>query len=168
MTAKNFSVVALCSAETEELPEDFQLHSALKPLQDFKSVKNKNISNPYLFWGALLVTNFVRSAGSRTKGVWRLLEKPSRADIRLAEMEYPLIKKNALSFCSGKEPVYVHPSFYRALKLKYQLDVGGVSRDDRVTTELGTGSLRHAVGILTQEDFRAVVDSDSGKWVWWL
>ena len=49
--------------------------------------------------------------------------------------------------------------FYRALKLKYPLDVGGVSRDGRVTTELDISSLRHVVGILTTEDFHAIDDS---------
>ena len=40
------------------------------------------------------------------------------------------------------------------------MDVGGVSRDGRVTTELGTGSLRQAIGILTPEDFRTIVDTE--------
>ena len=39
------------------------------------------------------------------------------------------------------------------------MDVTGITRDDRVSTELGTGSLRQAVGILTPKDFRPVVDS---------
>ena len=43
-----------------------------------------------------------------------------------------------MSFCSGRVPIYVHPSFYRTLKLKYPMDVG----DGRVTTELGTTHLR--------------------------
>ena len=60
---------------------------------------------------------------------------------------------------NGRVPIYVHPSFYRSLKLRYSLDVGGLSKDGRVTTELGTGSLRHADGVLTPEDFRAVIDS---------
>ena len=55
--------------------------------------------------------------------------------------------------------------FYRSLKLRYPLDVGRISRDGRVTPELGTGSLHQAVGILTPEDFRSVVDSELGKWV---
>ena len=38
--------------------------------------------------------------------------------------------------------------------------VDGISRDGRVTNELGSGSLRQAVGILTPEDFRHVVDSE--------
>ena len=40
------------------------------------------------------------------------------------------------------------------------MDVGGITRDDRVSTELGTGSLRQAVGILTPKDFQPVVNSE--------
>ena len=38
--------------------------------------------------------------------------------------------------------------------MQFPMDVGGVLRDGGVTTELGTGSLRQAVGILTPEDFQ--------------
>ena len=68
--------------------------------------------------------------------------------------------KEMLNKREGRVPVSVHPSFYRSLKLRYLLDVGGISRDDRVTTELGSGSLRRAVGILTPEDFRLVVSNE--------
>ena len=78
--------MTLCSAEAEDCPADFQLCTALKPLLNMKLIQHKDISNPYLFRGAPMVTTFVRSAGSRTKGVWRLIEKASLADIRLAEM----------------------------------------------------------------------------------
>ena len=71
----------------------------------------------------------------------------------------PLLKK-AMSICSWRVPVYVHPSFYRALNLKYPVDVRGVSRNSRVSTQHGTSSLKHGVGILTPEDFQAVVDSE--------
>ena len=40
------------------------------------------------------------------------------------------------------------------------MDVGVISRDGRVINELGSGSLRQAVGILTPEDFRLVVDTE--------
>ena len=40
------------------------------------------------------------------------------------------------------------------------MDVGGITWDDRVNTELGTGSLRQAVGIHTPKDFRPVVDTE--------
>ena len=45
--------VALCFVETEELSTDIQLRRTLKPLLNFKKIKDKNISNPYLFRGAL-------------------------------------------------------------------------------------------------------------------
>ena len=104
-----------------------------------------------------MVTAFVRLAGNRTKELWCFIEEASRTDIRLAEMEHPSLNVMASKF-TGRVPIYVHPCFYRSLKLRYPLDVGGISRDGRVTPELGTCSLRQAVGILTSEDFRPVVD----------
>ena len=106
-----------------------------------------------------MVTTFVRSAGNQTKELWRFIEEASRTDIRLAEMEPPSLKKMSTK-CTGRVPVYVHPSFYRPLKLRYPLDVGRISRDGRVTSELGTSSLHQVIGILTPEDFRPVVDSE--------
>ena len=70
--------------------------------------------------------------------------------VRLAEMEQPLLKK--MLYFSGKILIYVRPSFYEALKLKFPMDVGVLSRDGRVTTELRTGSLRYAVGIRGFQD----------------
>ena len=50
--------------------------------------------------------------------------------------------------------------FYRALKLQFPLDVEGLSSDARVTIELGTGSLRHAIGIFTPNNFQTIVDTE--------
>ena len=88
------------------------------------------------------------------------LEETSRTyNLRLAELEYPSFNE-ILHQCTGRVPIYVPPSFYRSLKLRYPMDVGGISKDGRVTNELGSGSLRQAVGILTPEDFRPVVDTE--------
>ena len=151
---------ALCSAELEAVG-DFQLRKALKPLLSLEKVKNLNVSNPANFRSAAMVTTFVRSAGDRTKGVWKFLSTVCQTDtgIKLAELEHSSLKK-CLTYCSGRVPILVHPSLYRALKLKFPIDVGGITRDNRVTTELGTGSLRQAVGILTPKDFRPVVDNE--------
>ena len=43
--------------------------------------------------------------------------------------------------------------------MRYPWDVGGISRDSRVTTKLGISSLHQAVSTLTPEDFRLVVDT---------
>ena len=93
-------------------------------------------------------TTFVRSAGNRTRELWRFLEEASRTDIRLAELEYPSLNV-MLSKCTDRVPIYVDPSFYRSPKLRFPKDVGGISRDGQVTNELSSGILRLAVGILT-------------------
>ena len=151
---------ALCSAELEAVG-DFQLRKALKPLARLETINNLKVSNPANFRSAAMVTTFVRSAGDRTKGVWKYLSTVCQTDtgIKLAELEHSSLKK-CLTYCSGRVPILVHPSLYRALKLKFPIDVGGITRDNRVTTELGTGSLRQAVGILTPKDFRPVVDDE--------
>ena len=38
--------------------------------------------------------------------------------------------------------------------------VGGLSKDGQVTTTHGTGSLVHAVGILTLADFKTIEDTE--------
>ena len=103
-----------------------------------------------------MVTTFVRSAGNWTKELWRFIEEASRADMRLAEMEHYSLNDISTK-CTGRIPIYVHPSSYRSLKLRYPFDVGGISGSGRVTSELCTGSLHQAVGILTPKDFRPVV-----------
>ena len=105
-----------------------------------------------------MATTFVRSPGNRTKELWQFIEEASRTDIALAEMGYSS-HKDLSSKCTGKVPIYVYPCFYRSLQLRYSYNVGGISRDGRDFTELCTGSLRQAVGILTTKDFRPVVDN---------
>ena len=102
-----------------------------------------------------MVTTFVRSAGDRTRSVWKFLDTVCQTDmgIKMVEFEYSSLKRN-LNFCAGKVPILVHSSFHRSLKVRFPLD------DGRVNTELGTGSLRQAVGILTPEDFRPIVDTE--------
>ena len=71
-----------------------------------------------------MVITFVRSAGNHTRELRRFLEEASRTDIRLAKMEYPSLKIMS-SKCTSRVPIYVHPCFYRSLKLRYPMDVGG-------------------------------------------
>ena len=136
------------------------LKKTLKLLRSLTKIdNNKDITNPYLFRGAQMVTTFVCSPGNWTKALWQFIEEANRTDIRLVELEHPSL--NVLSNkCTGRVPIYVHPCFYRSLKLQYPLDVGGISRDGLVTTKLGSGSLHQTVGILTLEDFWPVVDSE--------
>ena len=150
----------LCTVGAEAVT-DHQLKKMLKPLLQLEKVGKKKVNNPLNSKSAAMVTTFIRSAGDRTKGVWKFLDTVRQTDtgVKLAELEHSSLKR-CLPFCSGRVPILVHPSFYRALKIRFPLDVGGVSRDGRVNTELGTGSLRQAVGILTPGDFRPIVDPE--------
>lgn len=53
---------------------------------------------------------------------------------------------------------YVHLSLYRALKLTFPWDIGGISHDGTIKTSIGIGSMGKAVGVLTptmfKEDFQ--------------
>ena len=153
------SPAALCSVELESVG-DFQLRKPLKPLLSLEKIK-LNVSHPANFRSAAMVTTFVRSAGNRTRGVWNFLSTVSQTytGMKLVELEHSSLKK-CIPYCSGRVPILVHPSLYRSLKLRFPLDVGGITRDNQVTSELGTGSLRQAVGILTSKDFQPIVANE--------
>ena len=112
------------------------------------------------FQSAPMVTTFVCLASNHTHVVWWLLERASQADLggKSAELDHLSLKKMQ-GFCLGRVPVYVHFSFYRALKFSFPMDVVGLLRDGRVTTELGISFLQHAIGILPK-DFQTVVNSE--------
>ena len=161
-----------CSASTEArrainsyyfcediIENPHMLKQSLKPLRSLKKIDTKDITKPHLFKDAPKLTTFVSSAGNRTKELWNFIDEASWADVMLVDTKNAMLKK-MLPFCAGRVPILVHPSFYRSLKLRYPVDVGGITRDDRVSTELGTGSLRQAVGILTPKDFQPVVDNE--------
>ena len=105
------AAVVLCSTDLEAIL-DFQLRKTLKPLLDFKKIKQK-VSLPFNFWGTPIVTTFVCSAGSRTQ----FLEKASQTDtgVRLAELEHPFLKK-MLSLLCGKGPDLCSPFILESLK----------------------------------------------------
>ena len=124
-------------------------------------MEGKNIENPLNFKDASIVTTFVSSAVNCTLKMWRILESGSKTElgVRLEELEHPSLKKIS-RFCSGLALIYVHPSFFRTSNLMSPLDVGGLIRDGRVTTEVGTGSLEHTIGILTPKDFETVMSTE--------
>ena len=157
--------VALCSAEVEEFPADFQICRVLKLLLNFKHKRQRHFKS-ILIQGCTH-GDYLCSLGWEPHESYVESHRESSSSGHKVGRNGASPLKKAITYCSGQVPIYVHPSFYRSLKLKYPLD-DGWSRDGRVTTELGTESLRHAVGVLTLEDFCAVFDSEKGKWVWWL
>ena len=108
--------MALCTDGLESVV-NFQLWKTLKPLLDLERVNRKGVCNPVNFSSAPMVTTFVRSSGDRTKGIWKFLDTVCQTDtgIRLVELEHDSLKTIS-NFCVGRVPIYVRPSFYRALK----------------------------------------------------
>ena len=54
--------------------------------------------------------------------------------------------------CKGliwRVPVVLHPSLYRAVKLTFPRDIGGLAHDRAITNEMATGSMSQTVGVLT-------------------
>ena len=144
--------MTLCSMDLEAI-SDFLLRTTLKLLIDREKIKKK-VFNPFNFRCAPMVTTFIRSGGSRTQNMWKFLEKASQTDagVRLLELEHH-------NHCAGSVPIYVHPSFYRSLKVRYALDVGGVSRDGcyhRTWPRVPQTGRWHP----HPEDFRAIVDTE--------
>jgi len=135
--------------------------TALRPLEELELVDKKRVDRPQNVKGAPMVTTFIRDAGGRATGVWSMVRAAELAfpDMRMADREHPSLEK-LRRYCKGRVPLYVHPSLYRALKILYPLHVGGITRSNRVSQELGTGSLGHSVGELTSTDFRSVVDTE--------
>ena len=132
---KDLQAIALCFNYVD-LNHDFVFWRVLIPLLKFQKVNNTHIVNPRKFRVTPMVTTFIRSVGRHTKGVLQWLARASKADLdmRLVELEHSSLKKMA-NHCAGRVPVYVPPSVYRALKIRYLLDVGGLSRDNQVTTD---------------------------------
>lgn len=61
--------------------------------------------------------------------------------------------KKLNQFCSRRPPLFVYSSLYRALKLTFLFQIGGLSLDDTIKSEIGYGSIRQAVDVLTPAAF---------------
>lgn len=71
--------------------------------------------------------------------------------------KYRLLNLKKLArLCAERVPVLLHRSLYRALKLTFPAGVGGIVLDGRITPEMGTGSLRQSVWVLSSTYFRPV------------
>ena len=99
--------MAFCTDLMESPGLDHHLKKALKPLSTLKPIDNKEITNPYLFRDAPMVTTFVRSASNRTKELWCFIEEASRTDIRLAGMEHPPSMSYQINVRAGSRFMFI-------------------------------------------------------------
>ena len=91
------------------------------------------------------ITTVIRK-GRGSEGVMKMLGEANEA---LGPLSYI---KDGLHSCKGlvgRVPVVLHLSLYRAVKLTYTRDIGGLAHDGAVTNEMATGSMSQTVGVLT-------------------
>lgn len=93
--------------------------------------------------------SLVRGTWGYLKGCNHLFEaKHIFPDIRMIEFGSPDLKK-LRQYCAGKVPGLLHPSLYRAVKVTYHMDIGGIVLDRQMTSELGIGNLGQSIGVLS-------------------
>ena len=125
-----------------------QLLKDLRVLHNFKEVNGCNVEDPKNFPNTWITTVIRKGRGS--EGVMKMLGEANEA---LGPISFI---KDDLASCKGlvgRVPVVLHPSLYRALKLTFPRDVGGLAHDGAIDNEMATGSMSQTVGVLTPAMF---------------
>ena len=125
-----------------------QLLKDLRVLHNFKEVNGCNVEDPKNFPNTWITTVIRKGRGS--EGVMKMLGEANEA---LGPISFI---KDDLASCKGlvgRVPVVLHPSLYRALKLTFPRDVGGLAHDGAINNEMATGSMSQTVGVLTPAMF---------------
>ena len=123
----------------------------LRILQNFRHVdpEKKSVEDPRNFPNVPKLLTVIKSGESGQ--VWDMLREANSAfnmSTPLAVWHHPDLKKLRIC-CSGRVPVFMHPSLYRAAKLTFPRDVGGVSQDGTISNEMGVDPMGPAIGVLT-------------------
>ena len=143
-----------------DLGRDFP-GSRLRPLKRLHTVDGKLVDDPRNFPDAPFVIAIIRYVQGRQYRVWEMIDAAREAVPGMKLVNWWHYSLNSLNkLCSGRVCVYVHPSLYRALKVTFPTDVGGIVTSGRLTTDLGHGSLGQTVGLLTPEHFGTVCNTD--------
>ena len=125
----------------------------LRILQNFKEVNGKSVEDPRNFPYAPKILTVIKTGENLQ--VWDMLKEASTSFYMatpLAVRHLTDLKKSKQN-CLGRVPMLLHPSLYRALKLTFPRDVGGVSQDGSISTEMGVDPMGPAVGVLTPHMF---------------
>ena len=126
----------------------------LAPLKKFKEIDGKDVEQPQLFPRSRMVVSFVRTRDAVCRPIWDIIGSanyaiPGTRLVNHSKDEFRKINRE----CQGRTAIYLHPSFYRVLKLAYPSMVGGIMRNGELTNELTIGNLGQTFATLTREDF---------------
>ena len=132
---------------------------SLRALYNFKlsGVVRKDVEDPSNFPSAKRLLTVVRT-GTGTRQVWAMLREANESfnmSPPLATWDNPTLNK-LHQFCSGRDPVLIHPSLYRAVKLTFPKYIGGLSHAERIKTEMGQDPMGPAIAVLSPGMFGSV------------
>ena len=107
-----------------------------------------------------MLVSFVRTRDAICRPIWDIIGSANYAIPGTKLVEYSRDEfKEINREVSGRTAIYMHPSFYRFLKLAYPSMVGGIMRNGLLTNDLASGNLGHTFSKLTREDFGLEADS---------
>lgn len=122
----------------------------------FKAVYSLGGENPNNFPKVKSLLTGVRS-GVRGQKIWEMIEEDN--NVLGIFPPFPFFNdvnvQNLKRFCSGRLPFFVHSSLYRALKLTFLWDIGGLFHDSTIKREMGIVSMKQDVGVLIPAMFNA-------------
>ena len=85
--------------------------------------------------------------------------REANLDMRLANLETSLRKMT--NHCTKRVPIYIHPHLYKAMKIRFLLDIG------KSPLFLALVNL-HVVSKLTLEDFSTIVNTGEVSEEWFV
>ena len=125
-----------------------QLIKDLRVLHNFKEVSGKNVEDPLNFPHTWVTTVIQKGQGS--KGAMKMLGEANEA---LGPISIIKDDHHSCKGLIGRVPVVLHSSLYRAVKLTFLRDIGGLAHDGAITNEMATGSMSQTVNVLTPAMF---------------
>jgi len=142
----------ICKVEGDILIKDSKLPPKiadnLGALLNFKRLKDLDVEDPRNFPDAW-VLSAIRS-GRRSGPIMAMVRDAAETFGPIAA----LLPEGGEYMCEpGRVPIRLHPSLYRALKLTYPRDIGGLAYDGAFTEALGFASLSQTVGVLSPDMF---------------
>ena len=152
----------VCRVEEDILEGRHQLSPQqiedLRVLHNFKSVHDKDVEDPRNFPKARVLT--VMRTGRGSGLIMNMLAEATQAFGPISE-----VVTDSVFNLSGRVPLYVHPSLYRALKLTFPRDIGGLAIDNTIPKEMGFDPMSQTVGILTPVMFSPGPQTPATSWI---
>lgn len=109
----------------------------IKTVVNFRKIKNLDVEDSRNFPKAKSVLTVVRGDEANQQ-IWAVFAEANEVFGMFLPMgcfDNKTVNK-LQQFCSRRFPLFIHSSLYKALKLTLPLDIGNLSTDDTIKTEM--------------------------------